>query len=171
MPLPSQSGSPADPVQALKLERRSYIIGSLLVWAVIFTGILLAYASMFPQLFQNNAHETVHQAMQRLQQLPAPTYKQELVLEGIYLVGAFALFFLNWRFSFLLRRPRGAFVAHTGKNAPPLRWLWWIVLSVNSMFYTMLFPQWIITGLLAHWGTEEIRRLSAHPPSVPDSTA
>ncbi|MGH9418264.1 MAG: hypothetical protein ACRD01_16715 [Terriglobales bacterium] len=161
---------PLDPIAHLRLERRSFIIGSLLVWAVILTTLAILYAQMEPQMFQMAQHQTLSQAMAKLNQLRPLNWQQQLALDLVVLLGAVALFFLNWRFSILLQRPRSAFVPAPGANLPAHRWLWWAVLAANSLFYaTLVFPQLVVTFVLAAWGSQEIKRRS-HPPGPPPSS-
>lgn len=156
------------PVEQLRIERRSYIIGTLLVWAVIVVATVVLVIAMKPELFAYAQHETMQQALNRINQVAPFTWQQQLLLYVVEMAGAVALFFLNWRFSFLLQRPRSAFVAPTDRPAPPGRWLWWAVLLLNSMFYaSFLIPQLILTWVLAGWGKEEIARLLAPPPPPP----
>lgn len=153
-----------DLIQHLRIERRSYIVGTLVVWAVIVVTWIVLYAAMEPQLFTHPS-SNLHDAMARFVQ---PTGEQLWILTMAWMVGAIALFFLNWRFSVLLQRPRGAF----GGPRPQLgvRWLWWAALSLNSMFYVQfLLPQLIVTAILAHWGKQEIERRVRlqEPPRMP----
>ncbi|HET9783952.1 MAG TPA: hypothetical protein VFP94_03220 [Terriglobales bacterium] len=152
-------------VDTLRIERRSYVIGTLVVWAVIVVAMVMVFASMEPQLFAAPHAQTLQEAMRRAEQIAPLSQQQMLLLEGINLLGAVALFFLNWRFSFVLQRPRWAFVSSTpGVRFPARRWLWWAILSLVSLFYfRFLVPQLILTAVMAHWGTEEIRR-RLHPP-------
>ncbi|HUX67190.1 MAG TPA: hypothetical protein VMV31_06855 [Terriglobales bacterium] len=154
------------PLEQLRIERRSYILGTLLVWAVIITTWIILISSMYPQLFTYAKTETFSQAMARAQQLAPPAGHQQLLLYVVELVGAVALFFLNWRFSFLLQRPKPAFIApRPGGRMPPARWLWLMLLLANSMFYlNLLLPQLILTFVLARWGKQELARRSAAPP-------
>lgn len=147
------------PAQQLRIERRSFIIGTVVVWWVIVVTAMLLFVNMEPQVFAAPRATTYQAAMARLQKAPPLTTEQQLVLELIFLVGAVALFFLNWRFSYLMRRPRGAFGAPGTFSAG--RWLWWIALSLNSYFF---FPQVVVTPVLAVWGSQEIARLAALPP-------
>jgi hypothetical protein len=157
----NESGSGPNPVlnalDQLRLERRSYIIGSLVVWVVIWVTVLILVASMLPQLPRQS---TLQAAIEQFAKVSASS---RLLLDVVVLVGAVALFFLNWRFSALLRRPRGAF---SGPGVfPPRRWMWWAVLALNSMFYiSLIIPQLVVTAVLARWGSEEIARRSAPPP-------
>ena len=163
----SPTPNPAqNPLEQLRIERRSYIFGTLLVWAVIVTTWVILIVSMYPQLFAYAKNETFQQAMTRAQQLAPPDWHQQLLLYVIELVGAVALFFLNWRFSFVLQRPQKAFIAPPpGVRMPTARWLWLLVLLFNSMFYlTLLLPQLILTYVMAGWGKQEIVRRSAAPP-------
>lgn len=161
---------PQDPIATLRLERRSFIIGTLLVWAIILVTLAILYAQMEPQFFQAAQHQTLSQAMSKLNQMHPLDWQQQLALDLVVLVGAVALFFLNWRFSILLQRPHSAFVAPPGSTLPPRRWLWWTVLAVNSLFYaTLVFPQLVVTFLLAAWGSQEIKRRS-QPPGPPPSS-
>lgn len=160
-------GQPERPsiLDTLRIERRSYIIGTLVVWAVIVVAMVVVFASMEPQLFAAPHAQTLQEAMRRAEQVAPLSQQQMLLLEGINLLGAVALFFLNWRFSFVLQRPRWAFVSSTpGVRLPARRWLWWAILSLVSLFYfRFLVPQLILTAVMAHWGTQEIRR-RLHPP-------
>lgn len=153
-------------LEHLRIERRSYIIGTLVVWAVILATMLIVFASMEPQIFAQPHAETFSEALKRAGNLTPLTPQQQLLLEIINLVGAVALFFLNWRFSFLIRRPRWAFVSNRADlRLPPLRWVWWIILALVSMFYFFyLVPQLILTWVLAHLGSVEIRERQSHPP-------
>lgn len=157
------------PLEHLRIERRSYIIGTLVVWAVILAAMLIMFASMEPQIFAPPRAETFSAALKRASNLTPLTPQQQLLLEIINLVGAVALFILNWRFSFLLRRPRWAFVSKRADlRLPPLRWLWWVILALVSMFYFFyLVPQLILTWVLAHLGTLEIRERQSNPPPPP----
>ncbi|HEY8055014.1 MAG TPA: hypothetical protein VIE13_03785 [Terriglobales bacterium] len=150
---------PPSPLELLRVERRSYIIGTLVVWAVIVVAMVVVFASMEPQLFATPHAQTLQEAMQRAERAAPLTQQQLLLLEGINLLGALALFFLNWRFSFVLQRPRWAFVSSKpGVRFPAIRWLWWAILSLVSLFYfRFLVPQLILTAWMAHWGTQEIR--------------
>ncbi|MGH9412792.1 MAG: hypothetical protein ACRD0Y_03540 [Terriglobales bacterium] len=153
-------------VELLRNERRSYIIGSLVVWAVILITLLIILANAERQLFSSAATISFHQAMQRAQQLKL-TPQEQAMREIIDLVGALALFFLNWRFSFLLRRPRWAFVSQRpDARFPAARWLWWLVLAVWSLFFYVLL-QPLCTWLLAHLGTVEIRERQSDAPPPP----
>jgi hypothetical protein len=167
------NGAPSsnDAVHQLAVERRSYIIGSLLVWAVIVSTVIILFASMEPQLFQTAANTghvlSLQQVADQMARLAPLTMQQQLLLDLVVLVGSVALFFLNYRFSFLIRRPRGAFPVPSAGARPgqvtTARWLWWMLLALNSMFYvTFLIPQLILTFLLAHWGREEMRRAAAN---------
>lgn len=164
----SQPGPPS-PLDTLRIERRSYIIGTLAVWAVILVAMILVFANMEPQLFAPPHAQTMQEALARARQIAPLTPAQQLLLEGINLLGAVALFFLNWRFSFVLQRPRWAFVSKTpGVRFPAARWLWWAILSLVSMFYFFyLVPQLILTAVMAHWGTQEIQRCQRLPPAPP----
>ncbi|HXR98512.1 MAG TPA: hypothetical protein VN709_11790 [Terriglobales bacterium] len=164
-------------VHQLAVERRSFIIGTLLVWAVIVSTVIILFASMEPQLFQaasTTGHVlTLQQVSDQMARLAPLTMQQQLLLDLVVLVGSVALFFLNYRFSFLIRRPRGAFPAPTGAARPgqvtTARWLWWMLLALNSMFYvTFLIPQLILTFLLARWGREEMRRAASRDSGPED---
>lgn len=156
--LPTGPRPARDDVAQLRQERRSYIIGSLVVWAVIWVTVLILVASMLPELPRQPTLQAA------IDQLAKASPSSRLLLDVVVLVGAVALFFLNWRFSMLLRRPRRAF-AQPGAF-PPGRWLWWAVLALNSMFYiSLIVPQLIVTAVLAHWGSDEILRRSAAPPA------
>jgi hypothetical protein len=151
-----------DEVAQLRQERRSYIIGSLVVWAVIWITVLILVASMLPSLpVQPKLSDAINE-------LAKASPSSRLLLDLVVLVGAIALFFLNWRFSVLLRRPRGAFGSPPGTFSSG-RWIWWVVLALNSMFYvSLIVPQLIVTAVLARWGNEEILRRSAPPPPRPE---
>lgn len=153
----------------LRVERRSYIIGTLIVWAVIVATMIILIASMEPTLFAAPHATTLQQAMQRARALPPLTPQQQFELEIINLVGGVALFFLNWRFSFLLQRPRWAYASRPGGRYPAARWLWWGILALTSLFYLLLYlvPQLVLTAILARWGTQEIQFRQTHPPAPP----
>ncbi|MGH9467292.1 MAG: hypothetical protein ACRD1Y_08045 [Terriglobales bacterium] len=157
--LPQQK--PADPIEHLRIERRSYILGTIIVWIVILITLAVIYAKMEPGLFSASRTMTLHQALQREAKL---TPQQQLMRQLIDLLGALALFFLNWRFSFIIQRPRWAFVPkHPDARPPAERWLWWAVLAFFSLFlYLLLQP--LFTWLMAHLGTLEIRDRQSHPP-------
>ncbi|MGH9476937.1 MAG: hypothetical protein ACRD1C_11485 [Terriglobales bacterium] len=196
-----------DPIAHLRLERRSYIIGTLIVWGVIVATIIILIASMEPKMFAAPRATTFQVAMQRARELPPLTAQQQLLLEIINVVGGVALFFLNWRFSLLLRRPRWAFAKPGGARPlfaapwrrsarppasvaapdtarpaptaggrlpnelamPPVRWLWWSILFFVSLFYIVLYllPQLILTVVLAHLATVEIRLRQSPLPAPP----
>ncbi|MGH9486792.1 MAG: hypothetical protein ACRD04_04295 [Terriglobales bacterium] len=151
-------------VEHLRVERRSYVIGTLVVWAVIVAAMLVLFASMEPQVFSQPHATTLQEAFKRANDLKPLTPQQQLLLEIINLVGAVALFFLNWRFSFLIGRPRWAFVSsNPSVRFPPSRWIWWCILALVSLFYFFyLVPQLILTWVLAHLGTVEIRFRESH---------
>lgn len=161
--------NPANPIEQLRIERRSYILGTLLVWAVILVAWIILVASMYPQLFDFSKHVTFSQAVTRAQQVPPPTWEQQLLLYVIQLAGGIALFFLNWRFSFLMQRPEKAFrIPPPGVRMPSARWLWLLVLLFNSMFFlTLVVPQLILTAVMARWGKQEISRRAAAPHPAP----
>lgn len=136
--------------EQLRVERRSFILGTVVVWLVVLAAVTLLVASMEPQMFANPPAKTYQEAEARLRPLsPGQQWEVELV----FLAGAVALFFLNYRFSYLLRRPHFAFAPE--RSGTTGRWLWWVVLSVNSYFY---FPQIVLTPLLARWGAEEVKK-------------
>lgn len=140
----------AERAQFLRVERRSFILGTVVVWVVVLVAVLLLVASMEPQLFALPPGTSYRAAETHMRPL---TPGQQWEVELVFLAGAVALFFLNYRFSYLLRRPHFAFAPE--RPGTTGRWLWWVVLSVNSYFY---IPQIAITPLLAHWGTQEIER-------------
>ncbi|MGH9519891.1 MAG: hypothetical protein ACRD2D_09580 [Terriglobales bacterium] len=132
------------------MERRSFILGTAVVWVVVLVAVTLLVVSMEPQIFTAPQPQTRQQVMARMKPLTAG---QQWEVELVFLAGAVGLFFLNYRFSYLLRRPHFAFAPE--RPGTTGRWLWWVVLSVNSYFF---FPQIVITPLLARWGTEEIKK-------------
>ncbi|MGH9481540.1 MAG: hypothetical protein ACRD1L_05560 [Terriglobales bacterium] len=151
-------------IEQLRIERRSYIVGTLVVWGVILVSMVVLIATMKPELFANAQNETLRQALARVGGLSPLTVQQQLLIYMVELAGAVALFFLNWRFSVLLQRPHSAFNSEPGTE-PYRRWLWWVALLFNSMFYvSLLIPQLVITYLLASWGKEEIARRRLPPP-------
>lgn len=143
----------------LRIERRSFIAGTIVVWVVVVVAVMLLLASMEPQVF-NPPAKTYQETVSRMKPL---TPQQQWEIELVFLAGAVALFFLNYRFSYLLRRPHFAF----GSPMATGRWLWWVVLSVNSYFF---LPQVVLTPLLAHWGSQEIA-IAARPaaPTSPEA--
>lgn len=139
--------------ERLVQERRSFIIGTLLV-----LGVAVGAASALYIILLGSLPATVSEMAQRLTKLEASlTWQQYISVQLIYWAGGAGLFFLNFRFSLLLRRPFKAFQP----TRSPARALWWVVLFMNSVFYTFLFPQLMITWLLAHWGSDAIARLDA----------
>ncbi len=158
---------PTDPIAQLRMERRSYILGTLLVWGVVVAATLMLLISMEPKVFSGPPAQTVSAAMARMAPL---TGEQQLLLQIVNLVGGVALFFLNLRFSLLILRPRWAYLSKDQRvRFSNGRWGWWAILSVNSLFYLSLFlvPQLVMTAVLAHWGTDEIRfrqELMRQPP-------
>ncbi len=146
-----------DPIAQLRSERRSYILGTLLVWGVVVAATLILLISMEPSVFAGAPAQTVSEAMARMKPL---TGEQQFLLQMVNLVGGIALFFLNLRFSLLILRPRWAYISKDQKvRFSNGRWGWWAILSLNSLFYLSLFlvPQLVMTGVLAHWGRNEIR--------------
>jgi hypothetical protein len=160
-----------DPIAQLRIERRSYILGTLLVWGVVLTATMILFANMEPKVFAMPPAQTVSAVMARITPL---TSEQQFVLQMVNLVGGVALFFLNLRFSLLMLRPRWAYISRDGQvRFSTGRWGWWALLSLNSLFYlSLLLPQLILTGVMAHWGTGEIKlrqELMRHPPPPQDA--
>jgi hypothetical protein len=164
--------SPPDPIAHLRLERRSYILGTLLVWGVVLAASVVLFINMEPKVFAGPPAMTVSQAMARITPL---TSEQQFLLQLVNLVGGVALFFLNLRFSLLILRPRWAYVSSDGQvKYASGRWGWWAILALNSLFYLSLFllPQLILTAVLAHWGSVEIQlrqERMRHPPPPHDA--
>lgn len=150
----------------LRQERRSYIAGSLLVLAVV----MITLPALFFLLLRGATPLTVANAQKRVAALQANMgWQQYLSEQLIFWAGGAGLFFLNFRFSLLIRRPTAAFTF----TRSPVRALWWIALFMNSLVYTVIVPQLAITALLAHWGRQAIAELEAGgnaPPAIEGGT-
>lgn len=158
-------------IEHLRSERKSYIVGSLVVLGVCYiVDSILAAMILWPYMMAQPMPGTFSEQMQRMMSvMPKLTEKPHYELVVVQLVGAVALFFLNWRFSLLIRRPRATF-AQLGFSWPRLGW--WLVLFLVSMYFMQLIPELILIGILAHWGRQEIDRLQSQPsPNVPDSNS
>jgi uncharacterized membrane protein len=158
-------------VEFLQKERKSFIIGSLLVLGVCFVAVLIMLSLIVgPHL--RSAPELHSLADYKRWQKQVTDYLQASPQWGILLIryaGALGLFFLSWRFSALIRRPHAVF-AKPGFSWPRLGW--WLLLFLASMMFLQLIPELLVIAVLAHWGTDEIRRRSAHSgPNAPDSNS
>lgn len=154
-------------LERLRIERRSYIVGTLLVWVVILAAQLTLLALMFPGILHQPSTAHASQAVAAAEK--AMTQQQRAWLGLVQVVGAVALFILNWRFSLEIRRPRGAFPPPNEPGRyPAWRWLWWSLLAVNSYFF---LPQVVVTPVMAHWGKQELAERAETPPTGTDSNS
>jgi len=158
-------------VEFLQKERKSFIVGSLIVLGVSFFAVLVLLTMIVGPHLRTPPELHSLADYQRWQQ-QVLGYLQAGPQWGLLLIryaGALGLFFLSWRFSALLRRPRKVFL-QPGFSLP--RMGWWLVLFLASMMFLQLIPELLVIGVLAHWGTEEIRRRMTQPgPNVPDSNS
>ena len=117
-----------------RLERRRSIIGSLVVFFVVVTTLSVLFLMMHPDYFKSppTNWSDFNARLAQMANSP-PSTEQQIVTQVVELAGAAGLFFLNLRFSFLIRRPRTAFTPGPGQSLNRL-W-WWSVLFANSLLY------------------------------------
>ncbi len=150
--------------ERLQSERRGFIIGSIVVLAVVLLTTLILIGPAVRQALnsmQGNKHPS-------FSQMDASMAKHEpLSADLMFIAGALGLLVLNLRFSRLIRHPRAAYRVPADATSMGARLAWLLLLVLNSLFYTAIIPEVIILALLSHWATLEIRQLRAHPPGGP----
>lgn len=155
----------------LRTERRSYLLGSILVLVIVLAALYAIVLMNFPpgalkSMLQPGANQAA--MMSRIRQLTQTVMQQHMgAILLLSFAGALATLVLNLRMSMLLNRPRGAF----GPDARPAqRWPWLSLLIVGAVSFSLipfvgLVLEIVFIVLLTRWANQEIR--ARQQPSGP----
>ncbi len=137
-------------LEKLREERRSYIIGSLVILCFGLIGGWLAIVIHFHGAPEVVAGYMKTRSVADLRKILAQVPIAILVWYAAFL----ALLFLNLRFSRIIERPR---VAYQESPFHPGR-VGWVLFLLLTFVLASLLLELIVLFLLASWGKQEIQR-------------
>ncbi len=161
----------------LKVERRSFLIGSIAILLVI--GFVEAGLTLLYNPGWSHHPPSVTQEMAAMQQAQT---QHPWAFMLLLVSTAMGLLFLNLRLSRILGRPRGAFVQPQPGQKPMgvyarngRGFAWQAVLILNAVCLSMNIglPEIILIIVLTRWANQAIRASQQNPaagPAWPQST-
>ena len=149
-------------VEYLRVERRSYLWGSILVLLIVYAAqfalmmMHLPHGALVPSSAHMNSQVLMQQMHQQWALMQKITREHPIAFMLLSLSGTLATLILNMRISMLINRPRGAFGP---ESRSALRWTWLLLLAAGPVLLPPLEIVFIV--LLTRWASQEIRARAA----------
>ncbi len=153
-------------VEYLRVERRSYLWGSILVLLIVSAAqaaLLLMHLPHGSLLSMFGGNQSFVQQEKNFLALRDRVIEQhQIAFLLLSLSGALATLILNLRISMLINRPRGAFGPDSRTG---MRWSWLLFLAAAPVLVP--YVEIAIIVVLTRWASQEIRARSAAGPAGP----